>query len=120
MRSILKWFAMLLLVIFFGLLLYQNHDVLLQKHTLTIFSQELFGFSFGTVTMPLAVYFIACIILGALFMSTPAVALWVRAIKVKRQLRKTEQELLDERSLPAAMEPGDDLAYHIKDDDQEQ
>ena len=119
MKSIFKWFGFLFLIIFLGLLMYQNHGVLLETKSLNLFSEEVFGFSYGAVEIPLAVYFAICVIFGAILMTTPAAALWIKSKRLIRRIRIMEKEMLEEASITAEMDPGDDLAYHIKDDQNE-
>ncbi len=119
MKSIFKWFGFLLLIIFLGLLIYQNHGVLLEKKSLNLFSEDVFGFSYGSVEIPLAVYFTICLLLGAALMTFPAVVLWIKSRVLLRRIRVMEKEILDEATLTADMDPGDDLAYHIEDDQNE-
>ena len=120
MKSIFKWLGLLLAIIFAALLLYQNYQVLLQQQTLYLFSEEIFGFNFGAVKLPLLLYFLFCIVAGAAFMVVPAVGLWVRTIRLQRRLKKAEQQLLEEEGLPTAANPSGDLAYHIEDDELEE
>ena len=116
MKAIIKWFAILLVIIISALLLFQNHLVLLEKRTFYLFSEDIFGFSYGSLQLPLLAYFICSILAGAFFMAVPAFALWFKNLRLHRRVAALEAEL--EGPQPPKLDPGDDLAYHIKDDDQ--
>lgn len=120
MKSIFKWLGLLLAIIFAALLLYQNYQVLLEQQTLYLFSEEIFGFNFGAITLPLLLYFVFCIIAGAAFMIVPSVGLWVRTIRLQKRLKIAEEQLLDEEGLPTGANPSGDLAYHIEEDELEE
>ena len=115
MKSIIKWFVALLLIIFCALLLYQNQGVLLDKKPLYLIHEDVFGFNYGFAELPLMVYFIVCILAGAFFMAIPALGLWIGNRRLRRQLRRTEQTEQIEHSLPRR-KPDDDLAYIMEDE----
>ncbi len=118
MRSIFKWFALLLTIIFCALLLFQNHAVLFESKDLSLITEDVFGFTFGTIQMPLIVYFGLCILIGALFMALPAMGLWIKARRLKNELGAMMEEQLEDTEPDKADEAGDDLVYHIKEDEE--
>ena len=116
MKLIIKFLAVLLLIVLCSLLLYQNHGVLLEKKSMYLISSEIFGFDYGVTQLPMLVYFVICILIGALFMLIPATALWVINRRLRKQLRRKDDDE-QEQSPPLLRDPGDDLAYHIKEDE---
>jgi uncharacterized integral membrane protein len=114
MRAILKWFAILIVIILGALLLYQNHGVLLEQRTFLLVSEDVFGFNYGSAELPLLIYFLGCLVAGALFMAIPALGLVWKVRKLKKQLARCQAD--NEDPLPEPEETGVDLAYQIDDD----
>lgn len=114
MKSVFKGFVFLLVIIFCALLLYQNHQVLVEKKTFFLFSDEIFGFSYGVLEMPLLIYFIGCVLAGAFFMAIPSFALWFSNRRLKKEVNRLTAS---EEEPEPVLDSGEDLAYHIKEDE---
>ena len=112
MKLIIKSFLALVAIVAGSLILYQNSELLLEKRTFYLMSEELFGMNYGTATLPLVAYFVFCIFLGAIVMSIPALVAVFRGRSARKELAVLRAQMQDaeERSLD------DDLAYHVEED----
>lgn len=88
MKSILKWLGVLVIVNIVALILYQNYNMLLEKKEFFLFSEKIFGFSYGVSELPLIFYFLGCMVVGALFMAVPAFTAIVRYRLLLRKFNK--------------------------------
>jgi hypothetical protein len=120
MKSIFRWFAILLVIIFCSLLMFQNYAMLFETKTIHLFTEDVFGFNFGQADLPIVIYFVICIFAGAGFMFAPAFGLWIQVLRLKRRIRRLEEAQLEEGAARSQTDSGDDLVYQNDPDELEE